>query len=351
MIEIRNLSKSYPQADGSVARVLKDISLTVPDQTITAIVGPSGAGKSTLSRCVSLLEAPTEGSILVNGKDLSRLSGAELRTERRAIGTIFQSSALLTRRTAAENIALPLEFLGVVPADIQKRVDELLEAVGLVDKANLYPAQLSGGQRQRVGIARALALHPRVLLSDEATSGLDPEVTESILALLKRLRDELHLSIVMITHEMDAVRAVADEVAAIFGGRLVEQGRIQDLVANPESALGRQLVPLKSVEASDPRHAVAEVVYGADGIVPDDWMTTLGEKLAARIHLLGANVERVRGKLHGRVRVALEWRRDAASAKHVHAAFQALGLSVSLHAPLAEITANDETLIEKWEVA
>ena len=186
MIAIDDLHKSYRTADGRLSAVLKGLSLQVPERSITAVVGPSGAGKSTLARCISLLEQPDSGSIRINGQDLSALSGEALRRERRAIGTVFQSSALLSRRTAWENVALPLAWLGVVERDIKARVGELLESVGLSHKADAWPAQLSGGQRQRIGIARALALRPSVLLADEATSGLDPQATASVLALLKR---------------------------------------------------------------------------------------------------------------------------------------------------------------------
>ncbi|MDR1976722.1 MAG: methionine ABC transporter ATP-binding protein [Campylobacteraceae bacterium] len=306
MIEIKNLSKNYTLADGSVARILKNINLTVPDRSITAIVGPSGAGKSTLSKLISLLERPSEGSILVNGKDLSHLSGESLRAERRAIGTIFQSSALLHRKTAAQNIALPLEYLGVVKSDIEKRVKELLDAVGLPDKGNYYPSQLSGGQQQRIGIARALALHPQVILSDEATSGLDPQSTQTILRLLKKLRDEFELSIILITHEMDVVRNVADSIAAIRDGKIVEQGRVQDLVANPSSDIGRQLISLRVADAFNKRHLVAELTYG--GNVPSNWSQILSKQLNAIVHLLGANIEQIGGgNLYGRALVGFEF--------------------------------------------
>ncbi len=234
MIAIDDLHKSYRTADGRLSAVLKGLSLQVPERSITAVVGPSGAGKSTLARCISLLEQPDSGSIRINGKDLSALSGEALRRERRAIGTVFQSSALLSRRTAWENVALPLAWLGVVERDIKARVGELLESVGLSHKADAWPAQLSGGQRQRIGIARALALRPSVLLADEATSGLDPQATASVLALLKRLRDEYQLAIVLITHEMDAVRTAADAVAEIRDGTIVQYGRIEDLLARPD---------------------------------------------------------------------------------------------------------------------
>jgi D-methionine transport system ATP-binding protein len=306
MIEIKNLSKSYERPDKSVVTVLKNISLTVPDRSITAIVGPSGAGKSTLSKCISLLERPTEGSILVNGKDLSNLSGESLRKERRAIGTIFQSSALLHRKTAAQNIALPLEYLGVVKSDIDKRVKELLEAVSLSDRGKFYPSQLSGGQQQRVGIARALALHPQVLLSDEATSGLDPQSTQTILRLLKKLRDEFDLSIILITHEMDVVRNIADSIAAIRDGEIVEQGKVQDLVSNPNSEIGRQLISLRVAEAFNNRHLVAELTYGDN--VPSDWSQILSKQLNVNVHLLGANIEQIGEKsFYGRALVGFEF--------------------------------------------
>jgi len=243
MIEIRQLHKHYDTAQGRV-QVLKGIDLDVQAGSITAVVGPSGAGKSTLSHCISLLEKPSSGQILVDGKDLSILSGKALRIERRAIGTIFQNSALLRRMTVAENVALPLRNLGVIHHEMEHRVAELLERVGLADRANSYPGELSGGQRQRVGIARALALRPRLLLSDEATSGLDPEATAQILELLASLRTDLGLAIILITHEMDVVRHIADRVAQLDGGRIAEYGELRTLVANPESVTGSKLLPL-----------------------------------------------------------------------------------------------------------
>ena len=307
MISIRELNKHYVGKDGRPAEVLRDINLEVPGRTITAVIGPSGAGKTTLSKCISLLERPTSGSVLVNGKDLSGLAGAQLRHERRAIGTIFQSSALLRRRTAAENVALPLEYLGVVRADIDRRVAELLDHVGLADKANLYPAQLSGGQQQRVGIARALALHPQVLLSDEATSGLDPHSTGSILALLRRLRDEFNLSIILITHEMDVVRGVADNVAVLRAGRIVESGAVSALVGDPDSQIGAQLLPLRIAADQGAGRLSFEVRYATHEAVPNDWISRLGETLRARVQLHGAIVEDIHGCRAGRAHIGLEF--------------------------------------------
>ncbi len=296
MIAIDDLHKSYRTADGRLSAVLKGLSLQVPERSITAVVGPSGAGKSTLARCISLLEQPDSGSIRINGQDLSALSGEALRRERRAIGTVFQSSALLSRRTAWENVALPLAWLGVVERDIKARVGELLESVGLSHKADAWPAQLSGGQRQRIGIARALALRPSVLLADEATSGLDPQATASVLALLKRLRDEYQLAIVLITHEMDAVRTAADAVAEIRDGTIVQYGRIEDLLARPDSLLGQQLLPLTPTAATH-SDLLLRLSYRWDVPVATDWISRLSQQWALQIDLLGGHVEVINGRL------------------------------------------------------
>ncbi|MDX5628546.1 MULTISPECIES: methionine ABC transporter ATP-binding protein [unclassified Brenneria] len=305
MIDISQLHKQYRGRNGESVEVLKGVSLQVPAGSITAVVGPSGAGKSTLAKCISLLERPSSGSIQVNGQDLSRLSGEALRRERRAIGTVFQSSALLQRKTAWQNVALPLEYLGVIPAEIEQRVGHLLESVGLSDKAASYPAQLSGGQRQRVGIARALALNPSVLLADEATSGLDPASTRAILTLLKRLRDEFGLSIILITHEMEAVRNAADAVAELRDGAIVQQGAVRDLLAAPDSLLGRQLFPLEAVDAQG--DLLLHVTYSARQPVAADWISHISQLRQLRIDLLGGHIERVGGQLAGRLQLAVHF--------------------------------------------
>lgn len=305
MIEIEDLHKSYRLQGGGAAPVLTGISLTVPNRCIMAVVGPSGSGKTTLSRCISLLDRPTAGCIRVNGTDLSRLKGEVLRRERRAIGTIFQTSALLRRKTAAENIALPLRYLGVVEADVRKRVGDLLDGVGLPDKAGHYPDQLSGGQRQRIGIARALALGPQVLLSDEATSGLDPQATESILALLKQVRDQFGLSVILITHEMDVVRGAADRVAVLGQGRIIEQGSVRELVADPASEAGRRLLPIAASTSHDPGLLQLEIRYAVDRIVPSDWISRLGEALPVRVSVFGGSIEAAEGGPIGRLRIGV----------------------------------------------
>lgn len=236
MIKLRNLSKTYAQAGQDVV-ALRDVSLTVRQGEIYGVLGQSGAGKSTLIRCVNLLERPTQGQVLVDGQELLALSPAQLRLERQKIGMIFQHFNLLSSRTVSENIAYPLEVAGWSKDRIRRRIAELLDLVGLTDKADVYPGQLSGGQKQRVGIARALASGPKILLSDEATSALDPETTRSVLALLREINRKLNLTILLITHQMEVVREICDSVAILEKGRLVEQGRVVDLISQPGSRL------------------------------------------------------------------------------------------------------------------
>ncbi len=296
MIELEQLTKVYPASSGDVT-VLDRLDLVVPTGEIAAVVGPSGAGKSTLAQCISLLEHPTSGRVVVNGEQLSQLTARNLRIARRRIGTIFQSDGLLSRRTAAQNVALPLEYRGVEPKAIRRRVAELLERVGLADKAHDHPHQLSGGQRQRVGIARALALKPSVLLADEATSGLDPDSTASIISLLKELRDELDLSILFITHEMDTVLRIADSAARLDHGRVVESGRVLDLLRNVDSPLGAALLPWKALDATPQAWRLA---YTRPD-VPADWLERLGRRTTGAVHLLGAAVETIDGQPVGHV--------------------------------------------------
>lgn len=303
MISIQQLTKVF-EHDGVRSVVLDRLDFEVSAGEIAAVVGASGAGKSTLAACVNLLERPTSGSVIVDGNDLTSAGEAGLREARRAIGTIFQTDGLFSRRTAAQNVALPLEFLGVTPGESKKRVAELLERVGLGDKAAHYPHQLSGGQRQRVGVARALALRPRVLLSDEATSGLDPDSTRSILGLLRELRDDLDLSILLITHEMEAVREVADTVARLDGGRFTEKGRVVDLLHDPASRLGRDLQPQRPSARAGEGSTSFVVTYGSAS-VPTDWLIRLGSELGATVDLLGASIEVVDGATVGHATIAV----------------------------------------------
>lgn len=320
MISLEQLTKVYGHGDQRTV-VLDRLDFSVDAGEIFAVVGPSGAGKSTLAQCVNLLERPTSGSVLVNGENLSQLSEKALRVARRRIGTIFQSDGLYSRRTAAQNVALPLEYLGVTAAETRARVAELLDRVGLSTKAGHYPHQLSGGQRQRVGIARALALRPSVLLSDEATSGLDPDSTRSIVALLKELRDDLGLSILFITHEMDTVLQVADSVARLDHGRIVESGRIVELLRDPASGLGRALRPARSHEpaAAD---ATEWFVSYTSAAVPADWLSRLADQLGTTVSLLGASIETVDGATVGHASIGV----TGADREHLIAVARSLGL-------------------------
>ncbi len=241
MIELRGITQTYQGSQGPV-EALKGIDLTIQPGEVFGIIGKSGAGKSSLVRVINLLNRPTTGQVIVGGQDLTRLNDAQLREARREIGMVFQHFNLLSSRTVFDNAALPLELAGMDKAAIRARVNPLLELVGLSALADRYPAQISGGQKQRVGIARALASRPKVLLSDEATSALDPETTRSILDLLRQVNRELGLTVVLITHQMQVIKQVADRVAVIEAGRIVEQGRVLDVFTRPQQAITKSLI-------------------------------------------------------------------------------------------------------------
>jgi D-methionine transport system ATP-binding protein len=241
MIKITQVNKVFYQGDKEI-HALKNIDLTVEQGTIFGVIGSSGAGKSTLIRCVNMLEAPTSGSVIVDGVDLTTLSSPKLSEARRNIGMIFQHFNLLSSRCVFDNISLPLELAGKDKVHIKKRVTELLDLVGLNDKATSYPTNLSGGQKQRVAIARALACNPKVLLCDEATSALDPATTQSILKLLKEINQRLNLTILLITHEMDVVKNICHQVAIIGDGELVEQGSVGEIFAHPKTELAHRFI-------------------------------------------------------------------------------------------------------------
>ena len=243
MISLRDVHKVYRLRDGSQVHALDGLSLNIPAGSIHGIVGTSGAGKSTLVRCLTALERPTYGEVRVAGQDLTTLSANELRKARRAIGMVFQHANLLDQRTAAQNIAYPLDLAGAQKGQRHERVSRMLELVGLADRGSSYPAQLSGGQKQRVGIARALADEPAVLLCDEPTSALDPETTRSILDLIRDVRDRLGVTVVIITHEMSVVRRICDSVSLLEAGRIVQSGPIEDVVSDVDSRLSLELVP------------------------------------------------------------------------------------------------------------
>ena len=241
MIKLNNITKIFTLPDKKLT-ALDNVSLYVPKGQICGVIGASGAGKSTLIRCVNLLERPTHGAVIIDDVDLTQLSEAELVKTRRQIGMIFQHFNLLTSRTVFENVALPLELENKSKAEIQEKTTALLALVGLSDKHNVYPANLSGGQKQRVAIARALASDPKVLLCDEATSALDPATTQSILKLLKEINRTLGITILLITHEMEVVKRICDQVAVIDKGRLIEQGTVSEIFSNPKTELAQEFI-------------------------------------------------------------------------------------------------------------
>ena len=241
MIDLRGITQTYQGPQGPV-EALRGIDLTIQPGEVFGIIGKSGAGKSSLVRVINLLNRPTTGQVIVGGRDLTQLNDAQLREARREIGMVFQHFNLLSSRTVFDNAALPLELAGMDKAAIRERVNPLLELVGLAHLADRYPAQISGGQKQRVGIARALASRPKVLLSDEATSALDPETTRSILDLLRQVNREMGLTVVLITHQMQVIKQVADRVAVIEAGRIVEQGRVLDVFTRPQQAITKSLI-------------------------------------------------------------------------------------------------------------
>lgn len=281
MISLRDVHKVYTLKDGREVRALDGLSLDIQPGTIHGIVGTSGAGKSTLIRCLTSLEQVTSGEVHVGGRNMGQLSSKDLREARRAIGMVFQHANLLDQRTTAQNIAYPLALAGVPEGQRRETVTRLLSLVDLAERGESYPSQLSGGQKQRVGIARALADSPSVLLCDEPTSALDPETTRSILDLIREVRDQLGVTVVIITHEMSVVRAICDSVSLLEAGRIVESGRIEDVVADVDSRLSHELVPPP---------AIPEGAVGADETVIDLALTAHPGQPAAA-HVLGLVAE------------------------------------------------------------
>ncbi|MFJ4916419.1 methionine ABC transporter ATP-binding protein [Streptomyces sp. NPDC088726] len=308
MITTTGLTKVYQSRDREVT-ALDGVDLHVREGEVYGVIGQSGAGKSSLIRCVNLLERPTSGTVTVAGQDLTALAGRgrragrELREARSRIGMVFQHFNLLASRSVRDNVELPLEILGVTGRERTRKALELLDLVGLSDKAKAYPGQLSGGQKQRVGIARALAGDPKVLLSDEATSALDPETTRSILQLLRDLNQQLGLTVLLITHEMDVVKTVCDSAALMRGGRLVESGTVGGLLATPGSELAHELFPVGG-SASGPGSTVVDVTFHGDAAARPV-ISQLSRTYNIDISILGAAMDTVGGRQVGRMRIEL----------------------------------------------
>ncbi len=304
MIEIKNLSKVFHTAGGDV-EALKDIDLRIEDGDIFGIIGLSGAGKSTLVRCMNLLEVPSEGRVLVDGKELTALPPRELRKARQSISMIFQGFNLLMQRTALDNICFPLELAGVKKQEARQRAKELLALVELPDKADAYPVQLSGGQKQRVAIARALASDPKVLLCDEATSALDPKTTQSILSLLKKLNRELGVTVVVITHEMRVVEQICSRVAILDHGVVQETGLVSEVFSNPKSDAGRRLVlpEGEKIHVLPENRLVRLVFNGASATEPI--ISTLAIEQGIRLNIISADTHSIGEKTFGEMVLGL----------------------------------------------
>lgn len=305
MIELRGITKVFRQ-DGREAVALNDVSISVAPGEIFGVLGQSGAGKSTLIRCVNLLERPTSGEVLVEGRNVLGLSPAELRRERQKIGMIFQHFNLFQSRTVSGNVAYPLEVAGWPKERIGERVAELLALVGLSDKADSYPRQLSGGQKQRVGIARALAPGPKILLSDEATSALDPETTRSVLSLLREINRKLNLTILLITHQMDVVKEICDSVAVLERGRLVEQGKVVDLIGRPGSRLHELFYePFQAAEWRGTPGATLVALSFVGEIAGQPVISSMVRQFGVDANLVEGAVERVGNTRVGRLLLEL----------------------------------------------
>ena len=305
IIELHHLNKTFGGGDSQV-HALRDVSIAIEPGEIFGIIGLSGAGKSTLVRCINLLERPDEGQVLFHGRDLMTMKDKELRAQRRNITMIFQSFNLLEQRTAIDNICFPLELNGVSKKEARKRAMELLEIVGLPDKAGAYPVQLSGGQKQRIAIARALATDPEVLLCDEATSALDPQTTDSILNLLQKINRERGITVIIITHQMSVIEQICHRVAILDHGVVAEIGDVEDVFRNPQSVAGRNLVSpdTTNLPLSTWKGHVARIAFNGNASA-DPIIASVAMDLGMKVSILGAATRNVDGKAFGTMLVSL----------------------------------------------
>lgn len=322
MIRLENISKDFV-VDGKTVHAVKDVTIEIAKGQIFGIIGFSGAGKSTLVRCINLLERPTSGKVFLEDTELTALPYKKLREARQKIGMIFQSFNLMPSRTVYENIELPLKHNGYPKDKRKQRIEELLSLVELSDKGNNYPSQLSGGQKQRVAIARALAGEPKVLLCDEATSALDPKTTSQILALLKRLNQELKLTIVIITHQMSVVKDICDRAAVMEQGEVIEQGYVYDLFSNPKTKLTKSFMETANNFGSffdilDEKGSLADVADGTHiylltytgDAAGKALMTEIYKKFTVESNILYGNIDYIKGKPLGKLAVNLTGDKD-----------------------------------------
>lgn len=316
MIKVRNLVKVYETSDNKV-EALNGIDLDVLKGEIFGVIGLSGAGKSSLVRCISSIEKPTKGEIFINGVDISKLSGKDLRESRKKIGMVFQHFNLYMNRTVFENIAFPLEISNVDKGVIKKRVHELLEIVGLSDKKDVYPHMLSGGQKQRVGIARALAPNPDILICDEATSALDPVTTKSILDLIKEINNKLDITVLVITHEMNVIKEICNKVAILESGKIIEEGSVIDIFVSPKTNTAKTFFGDPNLKLSN--HAYRKVLekhrtlykinFIGDNSV-DAYISSAIKKFNIDIAILAGNIQEINDTLIGSLVIDIDSKED-----------------------------------------
>jgi len=323
-IEIRGLSKVYPIPGGEV-HALTNINLSIEKGDIYGIIGMSGAGKSTLIRCLNRLDTPTDGQILIDGENILAMSKQQLRQTRRRMAMIFQQFNLLMQKSVARNVRYPLEIAGVPKKQANERVMELLRVVGLEDKANAFPAQLSGGQKQRVAIARALASDPEMLLCDEATSALDPMTTQSILALLQKINQELGITVVLITHEMAVIRQICNKVAILDRGQLAEQGTVDDVFMHTKSAAGRRLFGILPEAEEAPQVDSLRIVFDGEA-AEQPLISRLVKDCGMDVNILSADIRQLNHKAYGQMLIARP--DDPEDVKRVIDYLRKLGLTV-----------------------
>lgn len=302
MIELKNISKTFINYQGSV-EALKGVSLTINDGDIYGIIGMSGAGKSTLVRCINLLEEPTEGSVIIDGVDLSSLSKSELNGVRKNVAMIFQSFNLLMQANCLDNVCFPMELNGIKKEEARKKAIEYLDIVGLKEKANSYPSQLSGGQQQRVAIARALASNPKIILCDEATSALDPQTTNSILDLLKDINRKMNITIVMITHQMSVVENICNRVAILDNGEVAEEGEVTEVFSHPKSLASKKLV-FPEVETSSlvfdkTKEKILRVVFNGSTSTGKPLIASLAMDKGIAANIIYASIRNMNQKAYG----------------------------------------------------
>lgn len=318
MIELKSISKTFNNQDGNI-EALKKVSLSIGNGDIYGIIGMSGAGKSTLVRCINMLEKPDEGEVIIDGKNLNKMGENELRALRRDVTMIFQSFNLLMQQTCLKNVMFPLELIGTNKEEASKKAHELLEIVGLDNKANAYPSQLSGGQQQRVAIARALASNPKILLCDEATSALDPQTTNSILDLIRDINKKMGITVVIITHQMSVVENICNKVAILDEGSVVEEGEVSEVFSHPKSLTAKKLV-FPEIESSslmieNTNQPTIRVVFDGSNKASKPVIASLAVEKGVTANIIYASLKNINNKVYGSLLLGVNNKEEVEVAK------------------------------------